>query len=220
MLEPDKTEAGLGAVINSLLREKNIHTPSKLPNLSDNERIAVVEMHMKEILEVLGFDLTDDSMAETPKRYAKMMVLEKFWGLKPTNFPKIMTIENKMGYDNMLIEKDIPVISSCEHHLEAIMGKASVAYIPANKVIGLSKLNRVVEYFSHRPQVQERLTQQILTSLQYILGTENVAVSISATHNCVQCRGVGHIGSSTTTNCFGGVFLEDGKARNELLKFL
>ena len=220
MVDVTKTDRELGKEIQDLLVFKKINTPWTGVDLPYTEQLSAVEKHMEEVLKLIGFDLQDDSMKETPKRVAKMLVLDKFWGLYPQNFPKVMLIENKMGYDNMLIERDIPVISCCEHHLESIMGKACVAYIPGEKVIGLSKLNRVVEYFSHRPQVQERLTQQILCSLQYVLKTENVAVSITATHNCVQCSGVGHVGCSTTTNCFGGVFIKSGEARNELLKFL
>lgn len=220
MLDKAKTDPALGKQIQDHLKKLNMHTPSVIPALSGVEKVDLAEKLMTEVLRCVGFDLTDDSMKETPRRVAKLLVNEKFWGLYPENFPKIMTIENKMGYNQMLLERDIPVMSCCEHHLEAIIGKATVAYIPKDKVIGLSKLNRVVEYFSRRPQVQERLTQQILNSLQFILNTENVACSITALHQCVQCRGISHIGCSTTTNCFGGVFLEDASAREELLKFI
>lgn len=223
MLEKKKTDPKLGKEVQDMLVSIGLQTPTKetpFPRPHDLQKIDTIELHMKAILDAIGFDLNDDSMCDTPRRVAKMFVLEKFWGLDPDNFPKVMTIENKMGYDQMVLERDIPVISSCEHHLEAIMGKATVAYIPNKLVIGLSKLNRIVEYFARRPQVQERLTQQIQKTLQYVLQTENVAVSLSCEHNCVQCRGVGHIGSSTTTNAFGGVFLERGKVRDELLHFL
>lgn len=220
MLDKNKTDKVLGEQIAGLLNSIGLQTPSTYKHLNENEKIEVVEKHMREILDVLGFDLTDDSMQDTPRRVAKMMVLEQFWGLSSANFPKMMAVENKMGYDQMVMERDIPIISQCEHHLQGIIGKATIAYIPDQKVLGLSKLNRVAEYFSRRPQVQERLTQQIQKALQYILETNDVAVSITATHNCVACRGIGHVGCSTTTNAFGGKFLSMPVVREELLKFL
>lgn len=224
MLEKDKTDAVLGQQIQGLLESIGLQTPTvhraASGSLTTAEKISVIEDHMRKILDILDFDLGDDSMKDTPKRVAKMMVNEQFWGLSPKNFPKMMTVENKMGYDQMVMERDIPIVSQCEHHLQGIIGKATIAYIPDRKVLGLSKLNRVAEYFAHRPQVQERLTQQIQKALQYILETENVAVSVTATHNCVACRGVGHTGCSTTTNAFGGAFLSEPVVREELLKFL
>jgi GTP cyclohydrolase I len=172
---------------------------------------------MEGIMQTLGMDLQDDSLADTPKRVAKMYVNEHYWGLHPENFPKVTLIENKMGYDEMLIEKDITVMSNCEHHFVTIEGKAHVAYMPKDKVIGLSKLNRVVEYFSRRPQVQERLTSQIFEALKFILGTEHVAVVINAKHYCVISRGVGDQTSYTMTSALGGVFRDIPEVRKEFL---
>lgn len=223
MLDKKKTDPQLGEEVQAVLTSLGLQTPTKeaeFPTQHEASKIDVIEEHMRAILHTIGFDLSDDSMAETPRRVAKMFVNEKFWGLDPANFPKIMVVENKFKYDQMIIERDIPVVSCCEHHLEVIVGKATVAYIPKERVAGLSKLNRVVEYFSRRPQVQERLTQQIQKTLQYVLDTEDVAVSILASHNCVACRGVQHVGCDTVTNAFGGAFLDVDKARAEFLHFV
>ncbi len=159
---------------------------------------------MTEIMQLLNLDLSDDSLAETPHRIAKMYVDEIFSGLDYANFPKITVIENKMKVDEMVTVRDITLTSTCEHHFVTIDGKATVAYIPKDSVIGLSKINRIVQFFSQRPQVQERLTQQILVALQTLLGTNNVAVSIDAVHYCVKARGIRDATSATTTTSLGG----------------
>ena len=160
---------------------------------------------MTEIMQLLNLDLSDDSLAETPHRIAKMYVDEIFSGLDYANFPKITVIENKMKVDEMVTVRDITLTSTCEHHFVTIDGKATVAYIPKDSVIGLSKINRIVQFFSQRPQVQERLTQQILVALQTLLGTNNVAVSIDAVHYCVKARGIRDATSATTTTSLGAV---------------
>ncbi len=187
--------------------------------LSDDEKIAEIEKHFKAIMDTLGLDLTDDSLKGTPKRVAKMYVKEIFSGLNPANMPKIALFENKYKYNEMLVEKNISFYSNCEHHFVPIMGKAHIAYISNGRVIGLSKLNRIVEYFAKRPQVQERLTMQIGKKLQEILGTDDVAVMIDAKHLCVSSRGVKDDTSSTITAFYEGAFKEE-KAKNEFLKYL
>ncbi len=166
---------------------------------------------------VMGLDMTDDSLMDTPNRVAKMFVDEIYWGLLPENFPKATTVENKMKYDQFVVEKDITVMSSCEHHLVTIDGFAHVAYIPNKKVLGLSKINRIVEYFSRRPQIQERLTEQIFHAMCFILETEDVAVWIDAKHYCVKSRGVGDQNSHTVTNKLGGSFAKNATTRQEFV---
>lgn len=187
--------------------------------LSDVEKVAKIEGHFRAIMETLGLDLTDDSLNGTPHRVAKMYVKEIFSGLNPANKPKATLFENKYKYNEMLVEKDISFYSNCEHHFVPIFGKAHVAYISSGKVIGLSKLNRIVQYFAKRPQVQERLTVQIAKELQQILQTEDVAVVMDAKHLCVASRGVQDDSSSTVTAFYGGKFQEDG-TKNEFLKYL
>jgi len=187
--------------------------------LSEEEKIAEIEKHFKAIMYTLGLDLTDDSLKGTPRRVAKMYVKEIFSGLNPENMPKIALFENKYKYNEMLVEKNISFYSNCEHHFVPIMGKAHIAYISNGKVIGLSKLNRIVEYFAKRPQVQERLTMQIGKKLQEILGTDDVAVVIDAKHLCVSSRGVKDDTSSTITAFYDGAF-KDEKRKNEFLKYL
>jgi len=187
--------------------------------LSDDEKIAEIEKHFKAIMNTLGLDLTDDSLKGTPRRVAKMYVKEIFKGLNPANMPKIALFENKYKYNEMLVEKNISFYSNCEHHFVPIMGKAHIAYISNGNVIGLSKLNRVVEYFAKRPQVQERLTMQIGKKLQEILGTNDVAVLIDAKHLCVSSRGVKDDTSSTITAFYDGAFMDE-KKKNEFLKYL
>jgi GTP cyclohydrolase I len=172
---------------------------------------------MAEVMKTLGLDLSDDSLAETPKRVAKMYVNEIFWGLDYDAFPKCTTVENKMRYNEMVVERNVSVQSNCEHHFVVIDGLATVAYVPKTRVLGLSKINRIVEYFSKRPQIQERLTEQIFYALQYILDTEDVAVMIDAQHYCVKSRGVEDTGSSTVTSKLGGGFKTDAAARSEFL---
>lgn len=176
--------------------------------LSDDEKVYQIEKHFREIMNVLGLDLTDDSLNGTPKRVAKMFVKEIFQGLNPANKPKIAMFDNKFGYNRMLVEKDIQIYSTCEHHFLPIYGKAHIAYISSGKVIGLSKLNRIAQYYAKRPQVQERLTIQIASELRRILETDDVAVYIDAKHMCVETRGVEDTQSSTVTSDFSGKFLE------------
>ena len=186
---------------------------------SEDEKIAAIEERFAEIMDILGLDLTDDSLRGTPKRVAKMYVKEIFNGLNPANKPKMALFENKYKYNEMLVEKNISFYSNCEHHFVPIMGKAHIAYISNGTVVGLSKLNRLVDYFAKRPQVQERLTMQIAKELQKDLGTEDVAVLIDAKHLCVASRGVEDDTSSTVTACYGGKF-KDEKVREEFLRYL
>jgi GTP cyclohydrolase I len=170
-------------------------------------------------MQTLGLDLTDDSLRGTPDRVAKMYVEEIFSGLNPKNKPKVALFDNKYQYNQMLVEKDILFYSNCEHHFVPIIGKAHVAYIPNGKVVGLSKLNRIVKYFASRPQVQERLTMQIGKELEQTLGTENIAVIIDAKHLCVSSRGIKDESSATVTSYFNGKFL-DANVKNELMSYL
>ncbi len=175
---------------------------------SDNDKIESIKYHFSEIMKELGLDLTDDSLSGTPYRVAKMYVKELFYGLNPKNHPKISTFENKYGYQKMLVEQNITIDSACEHHFLPIVGTAHVGYIPKDKVIGLSKINRLVDYYAHRPQVQERLCLQILKDLQQTLGTEDVIIAIQAKHLCVSSRGIKDKSSLTTTIEYGGKFVE------------
>ncbi|TNE52616.1 MAG: GTP cyclohydrolase I FolE [Bacteroidetes bacterium] len=176
---------------------------------SDSEKIARITDHFAEIMDILGLDLTDDSLRGTPGRVAKMYVQEIFRGLNPANKPAATTFDNKYQYRRLVIERNIPLQSTCEHHFQPIFGVAHVAYIPNGKVIGLSKLNRIVDYYARRPQVQERLTVQIVEELKNLLHTEDVAVYIDAKHMCVQARGVEHHGASTITAEYAGKFLNE-----------
>ena len=186
---------------------------------SDIEKIALIKKDVAHILETLGMDLTDDSLKGTPNRVAKMFVQELFGGLHPDRKPKASTFENKYKYGEMLVEKNITLYSTCEHHLLPIVGKAHIAYISNGTVVGLSKMNRVVDYFAKRPQVQERLTIQIVKELQAILKTEDVACVIDAKHLCVNYRGIRDIDSSTVTSEFGGKF-KDPQVRREFLDYI
>lgn len=199
----------------------SIETPLRKDafDLSDDLKMELIEEHFKEIMSILGLDLTDDSLKGTPKRVAKMYVKEIFSGLNPANKPKIALFENKYQYNEMLVEKDIALYSNCEHHFVPIVGKAHVAYISSGKVIGLSKINRIVQYFAKRPQVQERLTMQIGKELSKILETDDVAVLIDAKHLCVSSRGVEDRDSSTITAFYGGKF-ETEAVRNEFFQYL
>ena len=219
-LDTTKTNGSLGEQVHGYLVSLGVETPT-LQRLSDTQdREELIKSSMRSIMtEGLGLDLTDDSLKETPKRIAKMFLRELFWGLDYKNFPKVTTISNKMSYDNMLLERDIKVHSVCEHHFLPIVGKAFIAYIPANKVIGLSKLNRIVEFFSRRPQVQERLTEQIFHTLSLLLETNDVAVVIKAEHSCVKLRGVEDINSDTVTSRIGGAFM-DGRTRMEFYSLI
>ncbi len=190
--------------------ETTLSTLNESYELSEKGKMSTIKYHFAKIMEALGLDMDDDSLKDTPDRVAKMYVQEIFSGLNPDNFPKISLFDNKYEYNNMLVEKNIAVYSQCEHHFLPIIGKAHVAYIPDDKVIGLSKLNRIVQYFSKRPQVQERLTMDIVNSLKDILGTEDVAVYIEADHMCVASRGVEDRNSSTVTSYYSGKFEEEG----------
>lgn len=187
--------------------------------MDDELKIELITKHFREIMHILGLDLTDDSLKGSPRRVAKMYVQEIFRGLNPANKPAATLFENKFKYNEMLVEKDITVHSYCEHHFVPIIGKAHVAYISSGKVIGLSKLNRIVQFFSKRPQVQERLTVQIANDLKEVLETEDVAVLIDAKHLCVSTRGVQDVDSSTVTASYHGKFLEEA-TRQEFLKYL
>jgi GTP cyclohydrolase I len=187
--------------------------------LSDEQKMQLIEDKFRDIMNVLGLDLTDDSLNGTPHRVAKMFVKEIFSGLNPENKPKISVFDNKFKYGEMLVERNITMNSTCEHHFLPIVGKAHVAYVSSGQVIGLSKINRVVDYFSRRPQVQERLTVQIANELKRILKTQDVAVVIDAKHLCVSSRGIQDEGSSTLTAEYGGVF-KDPLRKEEFLKYL
>lgn len=215
--EKSKLDKTLGLKVEEYLVSKGVQTPTVPHKLNDEAQYKVdkIQQHMTSIMELLGLDLTDDSLVETPKRVAKMYVNELFYGLLPENFPKATTVDNKMGYSGMVREKNVAVKSACEHHLVVIDGFASVAYIPKDKVLGLSKINRIVNYFSRRPQIQERLTEQIFHALCFILETDNVAVYIDAKHYCVSHRGAEDTNSSTTTCRIGGEFLTNTALRSE-----
>lgn len=187
--------------------------------ISDEEKISIIEKNVYNILETLGMDLTDDSLKGTPKRVAKAWVNELFGGLKPEKMPKTSTFDNKYSYTEMLVEKNITVYSTCEHHLLPIIGKAHVAYFSKGTVIGLSKMNRIVDYFAKRPQVQERLTMQVVKALQKALGTEDVACVIDAKHLCVNSRGIRDVDCSTVTAEFGGKF-KDKNVKREFLDYI
>lgn len=199
----------------------NPNTPIRLDafDLEDDIKIELISKKFKDIMEILGLDLTDDSLKDTPKRVAKMYVKEIFSGLNPANKPAIALFDNKYKYDEMVLEKDITFYSNCEHHFVPIIGKAHVAYISNGKVIGLSKLNRIVEYFAKRPQVQERLTMQIANELKKILNTEDVAVVLDAKHLCVSMRGVKDESSTTITASYSGKFKQDS-VKNEFLAYI
>lgn len=215
-----KSDPALGRKVHEHLVSVGLETPTVAEKLHvDNEvKIASIEQSMRSVLEVLGLDLTDDSLIETPKRVAKMFVKELFWGLDYDHFPKCTAIDNKMNYnDSFVLEKGVTVHSSCEHHLVTIDGFATVAYIPHKKVLGLSKLNRIVQYFAKRPQVQERLTEQIAETIALIAETPDVAVYIDATHYCVKSRGIQDVSSSTVTLASRGRFTSDSDIRREFL---
>lgn len=199
----------------------SIETPM-LPNAfdrSDDEKIKTIQHHFGKIMEELGLDLSDDSLSGTPYRFAKMYVKELFYGLNPKNKPKLSVFENKYCYKKMLVEQNITIDSSCEHHFLPIRGHAHIAYVPNDKIIGLSKINRLVDYYAHRPQVQERLSLQILKDLQHALDTKDVIVMISAKHLCVSSRGIKDKDSFTTSIEYGGCF-DDKENRDEFLKVI
>jgi GTP cyclohydrolase I len=217
---PNPADAGLHpealAVHNALL-ERGLETPMVPNDLSAEEKRQRIQAHFTEIMKVLGLDLRDDSLMDTPRRIAKMYVNEIFGGLDYRTFPKLTVVENKMQCDEMIRVRKISMSSTCEHHFITIDGTATVAYIPKTKVIGLSKINRIVSFFAQRPQIQERLTEQVLLALQTLLETEDVAVSMTATHFCVKARGVKDANSETTTTALGGVFKTRPETRKEFL---
>ena len=205
--------------------DEHISTTKETPlredafEIDDDLKVELIEKHFKEIMNILGLDLTDDSLRGTPKRVAKMYIKEIFSGLNPQNKPKVSLFENKYRYNQMLVEKNITLYSNCEHHFVPIVGKAHVAYISNGNVIGLSKINRIVQYYAQRPQVQERLTEQIAEELKSILKTEDVAVLIDAEHLCVSSRGIKDVNSATVTAHYSGKFQEES-TKNEFLKYL
>jgi GTP cyclohydrolase IA len=199
----------------------SVDTPMR-PNafdLDDETKITLISEHFREIMDILGLDLTDDSLSGTPMRVAKMYVKEVFSGLNPANKPEVRMFENKYAYDQMLVERDITFFSHCEHHFVPIYGKAHVAYFSGGQVVGLSKLNRIVQHFARRPQVQERLTRQIAEELKMALSTEDIAVVIDAAHMCVSARGVQDVNSTTLTAEYSGKFL-DPEVKQEFLKYI
>lgn len=220
-LDKTKVNPRLGGEVRDYLIEKGVETPMKenpIP-IDNNVKITEIQNHMSSVMKLLGLDLKDDSLHETPIRVAKMYVNEIFYGLDYNNFPKITPFENKMKYDEMILERNVAVKSLCEHHLISFIGNAYIAYIPNGNVLGLSKINRIVDFFSRRPQVQERLTEQIYHALSYILNTENIAVMIKARHFCVVQRGVEDENSDMVTSKLGGTFKEH-PVRSEFLKLI
>ena len=211
--------------INDELGENHIATSAQNPvrndafSLSDEQKIELIKKDVENILYILGMDLTDDSIKGTPNRVAKMFIKEIFGGLNPNKKPKSSTFVNNYKYGEMLVEKNITLYSTCEHHLLPIIGKAHVAYISNGTVVGLSKMNRIVDYYAKRPQVQERLTMQIVQELQLVLGTEDVACVIDAKHLCVNSRGIRDIESSTVTSEYGGKF-NDETTKREFLDYI
>jgi GTP cyclohydrolase I len=218
----DKTKCDpiLGKKVREYLTKVGVETPINESALAveNKKKIDILEDAFTTIWKTVGVDLNDDSLRETPNRMAKMYINEIYFGLKDENFPKCTTVDNKMQYNEMVVERNVNVQSNCEHHGVVIDGLATVAYVPKQKVLGLSKINRIVEYFSKRPQIQERLTEQIFHTLQFILDTEDVAVMIDAKHYCVAARGVEDTGSSTVTCRLGGGFKSDPAARQEFLQ--
>ena len=204
-------------LVRNTLIDLGLETPMIDTGLSPEQKYQRIRGLMADVVETLGLDLSDDSLAETPHRIAKMYVHEIFSGLDYSLFPKLSLIENKMGANEMVKIRGIDLTSTCEHHFVTIDGVAKVAYIPKDKIIGLSKINRIVRFFGQRPQVQERLTRQILVALQALLGTEDVAVNIDATHYCVKSRGVMDTNSQTSTTALGGCFKENIHTRAEFL---
>jgi GTP cyclohydrolase I len=206
--------------VRDALIARGLETPMVDDQLGAEEKRQRIQAHFAEIMKVLGLDLRDDSLMDTPRRIAKMYVNEIFGGLDYANFPKLTVVENKMQVEEMVRVDGIDLSSTCEHHFITIDGTASVAYIPQRKVIGLSKINRIVSFFAQRPQIQERLTEQVLLALQTLLDTRDVAVSITAVHYCVKARGVMDSNSETTTTALGGVFKTSPDTRREFLQGL
>jgi GTP cyclohydrolase IA len=214
---PESQISDEAILVRDALIAQGLETPMLDNGLTPDQKYSRVKDLFTEIVTTLGLDLNDDSLAETPHRISKMYVHEIFSGLDYNHFPKLSLIENKMGADEMIKIRNIDMTSTCEHHFVTIDGKAKVAYIPKNKIIGLSKINRVVRFFAQRPQVQERLTRQILVAMQTLLETDDVAVSIDAVHYCVKSRGVQDTNSQTSTTALGGCFRENIHTRAEFL---
>jgi GTP cyclohydrolase IA len=212
-----KTKMSIDDILSHVRPTPMVLSNKKIKSTTD-EQIALIADKFTEIMNILGLDLENDSLKDTPKRIAKMYVKEIFSGLNPENFPKITVIDNEMSYDQMVLIQNIQVLSVCEHHFQTIDGLATVAYIPNHKVVGLSKINRIVQFFSRRPQVQERLTKQIADCLQYVLETEHVAVHMNAKHYCVIARGIQDVNSSTSTSDLRGHFKSRSETRTEFLK--
>ena len=215
-----KTDEQLGLRVKQFLIDKGVETPMVDNGLTESEKIAEIKDKFTDIMNALGLDLQDDSLIDTPSRVAKMYVNEIFFGLDYKYFPKATTVDNKMKYDEMVIERNINVQSNCEHHFVIIDGSCHISYIPKNKVLGLSKLNRIVQFFSKRPQIQERLTEQIYYALSYILETDDIGVIIEASHYCVKSRGIQDVNSDTVTSKMGGCFKSDPEARKEFLSIV
>lgn len=217
-----KSDKTLGFEVRRHLLDLGVETPM-VEVATDGpaiNKLASIHEHVKGIMETLGLDLRDDSMTETPMRVAKMYINEIFWGLDYANFPKATVVENKMKVDEMVLERNIIVNSTCEHHLLPIIGFAHVGYLAKDKVLGLSKINRIVEFFSRRPQIQERLASQICETLKYVLGTQDVAVLIEAEHMCVRTRGVEDACSDTVTSKMSGVFKANATSKAEFLSLV
>ena len=219
-MSDNKCDAKLGLAVHEHLKNLGCETPMWHNGLSSAEKKTKLAEAFKTIMETLGLDLSDDSLIETPNRVAKMYVQEIFAGLDIEAFPKCTTVQNKMSYDEVICERNISVESNCEHHFVVLSGVAHVAYIPKDKVLGLSKLNRVVRYFCKRPQIQERITEQIFHALCFILGTDNVAVMIDAQHFCVKSRGIEDVNSRTSTSKLGGTFKKNPSARQEFFSIV
>ena len=212
-----KTDRKLGYEVKRYLIKKGVETPIVDVKLSREDKIDLIRANMRTIIEVLGLDTTDDSISGTAERVGKMYVDELCLGMDYNRFPRCTVFDNKMGYDQMVLQKDITFHSLCEHHFVNFHGLAQVAYIPNGKVVGLSKLNRVVNFFARRPQVQERLNEQIFYALEYILGTSDIAVLMQAEHLCVKSRGIHDQNSGMTTSKLGGRFFDVSKLRSEFL---
>ncbi len=212
-----KTNSKLGYAVRKYLIKKGVETPIVEVKLGRDEKIDLIRANMRTIIEVLGLDTTDDSISGSAERVAKMYIDELCSGLDYGNFPACTVFDNKMGYDQMVLQKDITFHSMCEHHFVNFHGLAQVGYIPNGNVVGLSKLNRVVNFFARRPQVQERLNEQIFYALEYILGTSDIAVLMQAEHLCVKSRGIHDQNSGMTTSKLGGRFFDVSKLRSEFL---
>lgn len=217
MLAFPSTMSPEARLVHDALVERGLETPMVPTGLNRDEKYRRITAAFTDITKTLGLDLTDDSLCETPHRIAKMYVDEIFSGLDYAKFPKITAIQNKMQVEEMVKVDNIDLVSTCEHHFVTIDGSATVAYIPGDTIIGLSKINRIVRFFAQRPQVQERLTQQILVALQTLLGTDDVAVTINAVHYCVKSRGVMDTNSSTRTTALGGAFKANPSTRAEFI---